>query len=85
MLRVEKDLKNNICKDCGNLDYWDWYFCKIEKHKTNKDSIQMDESEEVLECDGFIKRQAHNYAECKDQKCPFWCNDCNIHINKLNK
>lgn len=33
---IKNILKNQKCSTCGNLGYFDWYFCKIGKHTTKK-------------------------------------------------
>lgn len=73
MNQIEKELKNHLCKTCGNLTYWDWYICKAGKHATKRDFLNM---RPLKHCDGYIKRIGSNKESCKDQECVFWCNDC---------
>jgi len=79
MNRIEKSLSNLICKTCGNLTYWDGYYCKLGRHQTKKEKL----SKRVLsKCVGYIKRQGSNWDSCKDQDCIFWCNECPSYQNR---
>jgi hypothetical protein len=73
MIGIEKDLPKHKCKTCKNLNYWDWYFCNLEKHKDEKDFLSR---EELQECDGYEQRYGRKGDSCETQECIFWCLDC---------
>lgn len=71
---VEIDLKGSICKDCGNIDYWDGYFCSV------KELTPLNPTRESLtnisKCDKFIVRKPHFSCKINREICPFWCDNC---------
>lgn len=79
MYTIDKVLSKHICRTCGNLSYWDGYFCKIGRHKTKKHNLSM---RPLKTCEEYKKRQGHNYESCEGQECVFWCRECPAYINK---
>ena len=79
MLSIETHFSKHKCKTCGNLSYWDGYFCKLGKHQTKKEKLSMTP---LKECDSYVKRQGSNWDTCKDQECVFWCLECSAYKNK---
>lgn len=79
MNSIDKDLSDHVCKTCGNLTYWDWYYCKIGKHQTKRGFLHRGK---LKQCDGFVKRQSNNYPQCKEVECVFWCRECSAYKNK---
>ena len=79
---IEITLKNHKCLTCDNLDYYDWYRCKLGKHETKKGFLNMGK---LKYCEGYAKRIGTNWEECKKQQCMFWCNECKVYIQHLNE
>lgn len=75
---IKIELKNHICQTCGNLDYYDWYRCRLAKHTTDKGFLNM---KPLKKCNGYIKRIGTNYPKCKDYECIFWCSECSAFKN----
>lgn len=73
MITIENDLPKHKCKTCKNLNYWDWYFCSLEKHEDENGFLSM---KELYECEGYEQRYGSNERECKNKECVFWCLDC---------
>lgn len=69
---INETLKNHKCLTCDNLDYWDWYMCKLEKHTTEKGFLCM---EPLRNCDKYVKRVGER-DNCKGKECAFWCLEC---------
>jgi len=79
---IKNILKNQKCSTCGNLGYFDWYFCKIGKHTTKKGFLHMGK---LKKCDGYIKRVGKNWDSCKGQECVFWCQKCPAYPKRNKK
>lgn len=77
MYTIDKIFANHKCKTCGNLTYWDGYYCKFGKHQTKKEKLDM---RPLKDCDGYIKRESKNHDYCKGQECVFWCMECPVYI-----
>lgn len=79
MRDVEVDLKDSKCKYCGNLNYWDGYFCNIEINQPyNLDTLKNHRNvNNIIECDNFKIRKPHERCGFNNNEiCLFWCNNC---------
>lgn len=81
MYDINKDLPNHICRSCGNLEFYDWYYCNLGKHNT-KTGVGVLNMRPLKHCDNYKKRQCCNIESCKEQECIFWCSDCLTYKNK---
>ena len=70
---VYEDLKNKICKDCGNLHYYDWYFCKHGLHQNKDEKLS---ARALKRCTKFEDRGFGSHDFCQTTRCVFWCRDC---------
>lgn len=76
---IYKTLEKLKCKTCGNLTYWDGFYCKIGKHHKKDDKLSRIP---LKECDGYIKRKGSNWKSCEGQECVFWCRECPAYGNR---
>ena len=78
-LKCER-LNKVLCRTCGNLDYWDGYYCSCEnlsekfkeKHLYDDYMPWINCNVEMTECSNYIKRKPCSAAP-PDFECQFWC------------
>lgn len=81
-LKCER-LNKVLCRTCGNLNYWDGYYCDCENLPEEFENEHFEHSNmgtlfwinydiEMTECPGYIKRIPCEYAP-QNFDCQFWC------------
>lgn len=70
---VDVDLKGYPCRMCGNLDYWDGYFCKMDGVSIRE---IVEKKKSFTTCKHKIRRTGRPECQDKVSKCVFWCEDC---------
>lgn len=80
MKHLDTIMKESVCGKCGNLRYWDGYFCSNLPEELNKyvEYTGLDElyhfkfGIQVKECRNFSPRVPCNVAPA-NHECQFWC------------
>lgn len=61
--RTKELLKNHACLSCSNLDYWDWYRCKLGNHSTKDGFLNM---RPYKNCGNYKKRDVDWFWGLRD-------------------
>lgn len=73
-------LHNRICRDCGNLEYWDGYFCRYEEIPKEIygslviQGMYIPVNKDLKECAYFVPRETC-IPNDETKECQFWCSD----------